>query len=202
MKPSLTLGQNPSPLVKVMMIVLLSFGSIGVVGGSFFLKKAFISSNQPEIVTDTSRYTEIRHQLLSSHNEIKHFPTEISTGVENMRLAYSPGSSQSGSYFQVRLKKSPQQIQQLLTQYRKQAKHKYRGGDTNVHANLPNGVPTTFFYTSESTTESFPPSYEILVLNAEDKGRPGFKWNHGDSSGVAIDSSTSEIIYWAENGSL
>ncbi|MBD2343293.1 hypothetical protein [Anabaena subtropica] len=198
MKRSFTLGQNPSPLVKVMMIILFSFGSVGVVGGSFFIKKAFSSSNQPEIVTDTSRYREIRHQLLSSQNKIKHFPTEISTGFENVRLAYSPENSHSGSYFQVRLKKSPEQIQQLLTQYRKQAKHQYRGGDTNVHANLPNGVPTTFFYTSEYTAESFPPSYEILVLNAEDKGRPGFKWNHGDSSGVAIDSSASEIIYWAE----
>lgn len=197
MKRSLTLGQTPSHLVKAIMILLISFGSVGVVGGSFFLKKAFSSSNQSEIVTDTSRYQEIRHQLWVSEDEIKHFPSEVLAGVENVRLAYSPGSSQTGSYFQLRLKKSPQQIQQLLTQYSKQAKHRYRGGDTNVHANLPNGVPTTFFYTSE-TAESFPSSYEILVLNAEDKGRPGFKWNHGDSYGVAIDSSASEIIYWAE----
>jgi hypothetical protein len=59
-------------------------------------------------------------------------------------------------------------------------------------------VPTTFFYTSDSSTESFPATYEILVLNADDKGRPGFKWNHGDSYGVAINSSASEIIYWSE----
>ncbi|MBD2252740.1 hypothetical protein [Nostoc parmelioides] len=198
MKRSLTLGQNPSHLVKITMIVLLSLGSVGVVGGSFFLRKAFISSSQSEIVTDTSRYKEIRHQLWSSQDDIKHFPTEIPAGVENERLAYAPGSSQTGAYFQVRLRKSPEQIQQLLEQYRKLAKHQYRGGDTNVHANLPNGVPTTFFYTSESAVESFPPSYEILVLNAKDKGRPSFKWNHGDSYGVAIDSSASEIIYWAE----
>lgn len=197
MKQSLTLGQNPPFLVKVIMIVLISFGSVGVVGGSFWLRKAFIGSNQPEIVTDTSRYKEIRDQLWSSQDEIKHFPTQVSAGVENMRLAYSPASSQTGSYFQVRLKKSPQQIQQLLSKYRKVAKHRYMGGDTNVHANLPNGVPTTFFYTSEAG-ESFPPSYEILVLNAKDKGRPGFKWNHGDSYGVAINNSASEIIYWAE----
>ncbi|WP_224093235.1 hypothetical protein [Nostoc sp. MS1] len=197
MKRSLTLTQIPSHLVKAIMIVLISFGSVGVVGGSFFLKKAFSSSNQLEVVTDTSRYQEIRNQLWTSQDEIKHFPTEVSAEVENVRLAYSPGSSQTGSYFQVRLKDSPQKVQQLLTQYRKLAKHQYRGGDTNVHANLPNGVPTTFFYTGE-TAESFPPSYEILVLNAEDKGRPGFKWNHGDSYGVAIDSSASEIIYWAE----
>jgi len=179
MKQSLTLGQSPSFLVKVIMILFISFGSVGVVGGSFFLRKALVSSHQPEIVTDISRYKEIRDQLWSSQDEIKHFPTQVSAGVENVRLAYSPGSSQTGSYFQVRLKKSSAQIQQLLAQYRKLAKRRYLGGDTNVHANLPNGVPTTFFYTSE-TAESFPPSYEILVLNAEDKGSQGFKWNHGD----------------------
>ncbi|MHC5829160.1 MAG: hypothetical protein ACYT04_77935, partial [Nostoc sp.] len=78
------------------------------------------------------------------------------------------------------------------------AKHKYKGGNTNDHINQPNGVPTTFFYTSDSYTESFPATYEILVLNAEDKGISGFKWNHGDSYGVAINSSASEIIYWSE----
>lgn len=55
-----------------------------------------------------------------------------------------------------------------------------------------------FFYTGDASEDSFPSSYEILVLDAEDKGTPGFKWNHGNSYGVAIDSSASEIVYWAE----
>ena len=38
----------------------------------------------------------------------------------------------------------------------------------------------------------------ILVLKAEDKSQPGAKWNHGNSNGVAIDVTSSEIIYWAE----
>ncbi|QLE58442.1 hypothetical protein [Nostoc sp. TCL26-01] len=187
-----------SHLVKITMIVLFSLSSVGVVGGSFFLRKAFSSNSQSKIVTETSRYGEIRHQLWLSQDEIQHFPSEITADTQNVRIAYSPENSPTGGYFQARLKKSPAQIQKLLTQYRKQAKHQYRGGDTNNHANLPNGVPTTFFYTSDSETESFPPAYEILVLNAQDQGTPGFKWNHGNSYGVAIDSSASEIVYWAE----
>jgi hypothetical protein len=179
------------------MIVLFSLGSVGVVGGSFFLRRAF-SSSSGQVITDTSRYREIRHQLWLSQDEIKHFPTEIPKDSENLRIAYSPGVLQGSVFFQVRFKQSPAEIQKLLTQYRKSAKHKYIGGDSNDHANLPNGVPTTLFYTSDSRGESFPPSYEILVLNAEDKGTPGFKWNHGKSYGVAINSSASEIVYWAE----
>ncbi|MBH8562874.1 hypothetical protein I8748_11895 [Nostoc sp. CENA67] len=187
-----------SPLVKVAMIVLLSLGSVGIVGGSFFLRKAFSSTSEPGIITDTLRYSEIRNQLWANNDEVKYFPNEISADAKSARIAYYPGFLQGGSYFQLRLKQSPEKIQKLLTQYRKLAKHKYIGGDTNDHANLPNGVPTTFFYTSDSGTESFPPTYEILVLNAQDRGSPGFKWNHGDSYGVAIDSAASEIVYWAE----
>lgn len=187
-----------SHLVKIAMIVLFSLGSLGIVGGSFFLRKAFSSSTEPEIVTDTSRYTELHSNLLSIDYQVKHFPNKIPADAKGVRIAYFPGLSQGGSFFQVRMKQSPEKIQKLLSQYKSVAKYQYKGGNTNDHTNLPNGVPTTFFYTSGTSEESFPPSYEILVLNAQDRGKSGFKWNHGNSYGVAIDSSASEIVYWAE----
>ncbi|MBE9209162.1 hypothetical protein IQ244_22015 [Nostoc sp. LEGE 06077] len=187
-----------SHLAKAAMIVFLSLGSLGIVGGSFLIRKAFSSTTNAEIITNTSRYSEIRSQLWTSPAEIKHFPREILADAKDVQIAYSPGVSQASSFLQVREKQSPAQIQKLLKQYRKIAKHQYLGGDTNVHANLPDGVPTTFFYTGDAGGESFPPSYEILVLNAKDRGTPGFKWNHGNSYGVAIDSAASEIVYWAE----
>lgn len=187
-----------SHLVKFTMIVLFSLGSVGVVGGSFFLRRAFSSSSQTQVITDASRYREIREQLWLNQSEIQHFPQQIPQNAENIRIAYSPGTAQASVFFQARLKQSPAQIHKLLTQYRKLAKHQYRGGDSNDHANFPNGVPTTFFYTSDSGSVSFPPSYDILVLNAQDKGSAGFKWNHGNSSGVAIDSAAGEIVYWSE----
>ncbi|MCC5628812.1 hypothetical protein LC613_12215 [Nostoc sphaeroides CHAB 2801] len=177
---------------------LLALASFSIVGGSFFLRRTFSSTREPKIITDTSRYKEIRNQLWSDNDQVKHFPNEIPTDGKDVRIAYSPEFSQGSSFFQIRLKQPPNKIEKLLSQYRSSAKHKYRGGSTNDHINQPNGVPTTFFYTSDSHTESFPPSYEILVLNTEDKGRPSFKWNHGNSYGVAINSSASEIIYWSE----
>ncbi|MBE9005347.1 hypothetical protein IQ259_09895 [Fortiea sp. LEGE XX443] len=187
-----------SHLAKAAMIVFLSLGSLGIVGGSFFIRKAFSSSTEAKIITNTSRYSEIRNQLWPNQAEIQHFPREITANTKDVRIAYSSGVAQASSFLQVREKQSPTQIQKLLAQYRKLAKHKYIGGDTNDHANFPNGVPTTFFYTGDAAGSSFPPSYEILVLNAEDRGTQGFKWNHGDSYGVAIDSTASEIVYWAE----
>lgn len=187
-----------SHFVKIAMILLFSLGSLGVVGGSFFLRKAFSSSITPERITDTSRYRELRQSLSASEYPVKHFPPNIPADAKNVKISYSPGFFQGGSHFQIRLKQSPEQINKLLAKYKNQAKNEYRGGNTNDHANLPKGVPTTFFYTSDSEAHSFPATYQILVLGAQDRGTPGFKWNHGDSYGVAIDSSTSEIVYWAE----
>ncbi|MEH1920982.1 hypothetical protein [Nostoc sp.] len=177
---------------------LLALASLSIVGGSFFMRTTFSSTSEPKVITDASRYREIRNQLWSDNDQVKHFPNEIPADAKNVRIAYSPEILQGSSFFQIRLKEPPNKIEKLLSQYRSSAKHKYRGGNTNDHINQPNGVPTTFFYTSDSPTESFPPTYEILVLNTDDKGRPGFKWNHGDSYGVAINSSASEIIYWSE----
>jgi hypothetical protein len=187
-----------SHLVKIAMIVLFSLGSLGIVGGSFFLRKAFSSSTQPQIITDTSRYTQIRESLTDNEYLVKHFPESIPGDAKAVKIAYSPGFAQGGSFFQVRLKKSPAKIQELVSQYKSVAKYQYRGGNTNDHTNLPNGVPTTFFHTSDASEDSFPPSYEILVLDAQDRGSAGFKWNHGHSYGVAIDRSAAEIVYWAE----
>ncbi len=73
------------------------------------------------------------------------------------------------------------------------------GGDKYSNIDTPDGVPTTSFFTSDSDDRSFPATYEILVLEAKPQGNPEFKWNHGYSYGVAIESSASEIIYWAED---
>ncbi|MCV3214694.1 hypothetical protein OGM63_14415 [Plectonema radiosum NIES-515] len=198
MKLFLTDRRNTSThLVKIAMIFLLSLGSLGIVVGSFLLWKASNNTDYTETITNTTRYGEIRQKIWSNKEQIKHFPQEIPEDATNLRLAYFPGFSQGGSYFQLRMKQSPEKIKKVLLKYREIAKHKYKGGNTNDHANLPKGVPTTFFYTSD-VQESFPTTYEILVLDAENKGTPGFKWNHGDSYGVAIDSSASEIVYWAE----
>lgn len=188
----------PTHIIQGVMIVLFSLGSLGIVGGSFFLRKAFSNTSELEIITDTTRYKEIRNQLWSDPGQLKHFPNQIPADAKDIRIAYSPGFLQGGSFFQIRLKQSPEEIKKLLSQYRNNAKHKYRGGDTNDHINQPNGVPTTFFYTNDSSGGTFPDAYEILVLDATDRGKSGFKWNHGDSYGVAINSSASEIIYWAE----
>ncbi|MEA5551970.1 hypothetical protein VB713_13545 [Anabaena cylindrica UHCC 0172] len=187
-----------SLLVKIATIVLFSFGSVSVIAGSFLLTKAANKTGTAQIITDASRYHEIRNQNWSDIESIKHFPLKIPADAKAVQMAYSPGLMQGSSFLQIRFQQPHEQIQKLLSKYSKIALHQYRGGDTNNHSGQPNGVPTTFFYTGKSGTEAFPNTYEILVLKAQAQGQPGFKWNHGNSYGVAIDSSASEIVYWVE----
>jgi hypothetical protein len=187
-----------SPFVQIAMILCFSLGSVSIVTGSFLLKKALSTTGETQTITDTSRYQEIRQKLWFDSQKIKHFPVDIPPDAQSVNLAYSPANKSGASFLQIRYKQSPTKIQHLLSHYRHLATHRYMGGDTNDHINLPQGVPTTFFYTSKTTNISFPSTYEILVLNAEKKGISGFKWNHGNSYGVAIDRSTAEIVYWAE----
>ncbi|AKG22087.1 hypothetical protein [Calothrix sp. 336/3] len=199
MKQSLINQRNSSAqLMKAGIFLALLFGSLGVIGGGFYFSQIFSPATKTKMINNSSHYREIRHKLWSNSTQIQHFPSDISPAAKNVSLSYSPGGSQTNSFFQVRMKLSPSEIQKILLTYRPQAQRVYHGGNTNDHANLPKGIPTTFFYTSNTTEDSFPPSYEILVLGANDRGNTNFPWNHGDSYGVAIDSSTSDIVYWAE----
>lgn len=187
-------------LVQIAIIAFISLGSIGIVGVGFVFRQAFNSNNQVRTIQDPSRYQEIRHKLWLNQNQVRHFPNHIPPNSSEVRLAYSRGllQGQKNNFFQLRLKLPEQQVKELHNQYKAIAKHRYIGGNTNDHANPPHGVPTTFFYTSNSQEDSFPNSYEILVLGANDRSASNFKWNHGDSYGVAIDLSASQIVYWAE----
>lgn len=185
-------------LVKFATVCIFSLGSFSVSLVSFLLTKTTYENQTSEIITDISQYQEIRNHKWSNNEQIKHFPHHITPETKTIAMAYSPGVRQSSSFFQIRLQKSPEQIHSLLNQYQKIAKHQYQGGDTNDHVKQPLGVPTTFFHTSQSQIETFPHTYQILVLKAQSQGKPGFKWNHGSSYGVAINSTTAEIIYWAE----
>ncbi len=185
-------------LWRLSTIALLSLGGVGVVGGGFFLTQAFNKKGETQTILDTSKYQSIRYNSWSNQAQIKHFPATIPNQATDVRVIYYPGSSEYGRIFQLQMKLPEEEINQALFEYRDIAKHKYRGGDTNDHANQKNGVPTTFLYTRDLQAGTFPSTYEILVLNANNRGTSDFPWNHGDSYGVAIDKMALKIVYWAE----
>jgi hypothetical protein len=149
-------------------------------------------------VTDVTEYAEIRKQF-GDQVSVQHFPKVIPSDATEVHFYFIPDFLQGGTSLQLRLKLPPDKIDEQYAQFNPVALRSYIGGDSNIHANLPDGMPTTSFSTSGSNVSTFPQTYEILVLGAEPAGSPDFKWNHGTSYGIAIDKSASDIVYWLED---
>lgn len=153
-------------------------------------------------VTDISRYQEAL-SIFSPYTE--HFPKEVPTEAIEAIFYYSLGFLQSGSNIQLRIKLLPERIEEIQTLFRKNAKLKYIPGGTNnspKHETSPQGtiIPHEYcFYTGDTLNHDFPENYEILVLEDESCA-PKYKYSRGVWYGIAIDISTSEVVYWAEIG--
>ena len=130
---------------------------------------------------------------------VAHFPEEIPDEASGRVFFAVSGFLRRERVVQLRIGLPPGQIAALLEEYQVQAVYVFQGGDSNEHAMLPEGAPTTYFYTSQTERDAFPDSYEILVLDAqaEKVNAEGF-WTHGYSYGVAIDLEGAEIVYWLD----
>jgi len=185
-------------------IMVLITGSL-FLGGYYFM--SFVSSCfvVPEITTDISSYEKIRTEW-SNSGLADHFPSAIPKSATNTRLSYVPGFLQGGAHFQLRITLPPKDVEEIERKYAPLARHKYHGGDRMVHANEPNGVPTTFFYTNADSIskdsmphDTFPEYFSIYVLKANPAGTTGISWNHGSTAGIAISRQTNEVVYWCES---
>ena len=119
-----------------------------------------------------------------------------------VKFSFSPRFHQGGAHIQLCLRIPEEQIQAKMKEYEKNATKVFVGGNTNVHMNEKEGMPSTFFYTSNDDKQSFPDDYKVIIFDKlfPEAERPeGFYWNHGESHGVAISQKRSEIVYWAES---
>lgn len=157
----------------------------------------FRKVGDPDIVTDVSRYTEIRSGWTGGLAD--HFPVKIPSEATDVRLSFYPGFLQGGAHFQVRMTLPPEMVAAIEKDVSSRATHRFcGGGGMSQHENEPNGVPTTFYYTSGTTEHAFPDSFLIYVLKATDAG-VGFAWNRGSNAGIAISKITNTVVYWCES---
>lgn len=175
-------------------VVILLIGGVSV--GVWFLW--MMTPVFPDTTTDVSQYEEILTKKWPYVDLVDHFPRTIPGAAKNVRMNFYPGFLQAGANFQLMIQLPAEDVKQIFSKYEKLATHRFTGGDVNDHANAPNGVHTTFFYTSGTDSRKFPNSFEVLVLDAKAHPDGNPSWNHGHSCGVAIDTSASEVVYWAE----
>jgi hypothetical protein len=186
------------PVLKILYILtILLLASALALGLCWLLPKVLPEPNW--VITDAARYSEIRDDDWHNGPLVQHFPDEIPANATDVHVLYSLPFMQKGAYFQLRFKLPPQQIADLLAEYNARAVWKYKGCCYTVGENDP---PLPTFYVDDSPDGAVRPvNYTIFVLGAQPRGGsdpPDFPWNHGHTYGVAINSSISEVLYWAE----
>ncbi len=166
----------------------------------FFVLVAFFYFTFPRETHSLWKYKGLRAQW--GPQLVSHFPPEIPADASLKKFSHFPAVLQGGASIQLRLSLPPERFRELYSQFSAQKTKSFLGGDTNRHMNEPEGMPTTFFYTSGNKDGSFPDDFEIMIFDKvlpEAERPPGFYWNHGQSHGVAMSMNRNEIVYWAEN---
>ncbi|MEX0887743.1 MAG: hypothetical protein WD009_15030 [Phycisphaeraceae bacterium] len=165
-----------------------------------FIVRSITGAMFPSEVTDVGQYDEILSDWRPT-GQVDHFPIAIPAQANNVRLSSFPGFLQGGAHFQVRMELPRDEVQALALQIGHHAIHRYTGGGMFDHYNddQQGNVPTTWFHTSAVSTQPapFPDHYTLFVLDARDHASGA--WNHGRTSGIAISTANSEVIYWAES---
>jgi hypothetical protein len=181
--------------------VVLPISILAIGGCLYLLNREFDEALKP--VTDAAQYDKILAKFENSLT-VKHFPLRIPADAKNVRLYYLPGFLQGATMLELRMKLDSEQIKIIEAKFLKRAKRKYiPGGKNNSpwEENSPTGMKIEYNYKSyigSLNGENFPSSYKLLVLE-DTRGAPKYDWNHSDVYGVAIDPSTSEVVYWLED---
>jgi hypothetical protein len=161
--------------------------------------------NSLKTVTDVAQYPEILNNPWKDSPLVQHFPKIIPAEAKNVKIYYVPGFLQGGSMLQLQMTLPPAKIAGIQAQLRKVAQRKYIPGakdnSPTQETSADEKMSVTFeyrYYLGKSGSQNFPENYEILVLS-DTRGAPTYNWNHSQMHGVAIDPTTSEIVYWAES---
>jgi len=176
---------------KIVSIIKWSFISIGLILLIVGVPLSIYSFFQEEVektlqpAQDLEKYAELRAQW--PQDLVGHFPSEIPATASLKKFSHFPGLMQGNGHIQLRLRLPPEKIRELYDQFAKQRTISCRGNELC-------SMPTTFFYTSDGNNNGpFPSDFEVMVF---DKYIPE-KFQR-KSHGVAISTSSNEIVYWAD----
>ena len=171
--------------------LIVALTAVIAVFGLVVLRHLFESSLDP--ITNLSRYDKIK--AMWPTDLVRHFPT---TPPDSASFYFQPSFLQGGASLQLKVRSTVADIETLISTCSNQMLAAYVGGDMNSHLHLTNGLPTTFFFTSNTDDVIFPNDYTIIVLEAEDRDGDS-PWNHGCTAGIAVSTQRQSVVYWAED---
>jgi hypothetical protein len=155
------------------------------------------------LVEDLSRYQEIR-QMFVQFGIGEHFPAAIPSNAKNVRLYYLPGGLQGGTIFRLQMNLLPEQVKQIQLHFRKT--DQLRQYPSTISYGIREDDPRIIVLRINKYIIDLPiighepadaGNYEVLVLEDAGMGAREYTSNHPRLAGMAIDTLTSTVIYWA-----
>jgi hypothetical protein len=185
-------------------IVILTIVVIFCLGIGFAIYRAcadFDKMTAP--VTDISRYQEIR-QMFVRFGIGDHFPAVIPSSARNVCLYHLPSSLRSGPVLHLQMNLLPEQVKQIQLHFRKT--DKLRHYPSTISYGIREDDPRIIVVRINKYNIDLPilghepadaGNYEVMVLEDAGMGTQEYTSNHPRLAGMAIDTSTSTVIYWA-----
>jgi hypothetical protein len=133
-------------------------------------------------VTDPERYHDMI-TAIGNNAYVGHFPDRIPHDAVSVDFYYAPRVFQGASLLQLELTLTPEDFESVRSTFTSQEGFTYAG-------------PPPCFLIESANDCKLAAQFELIVLRAEDLGGSGPRWNHGVSSGVALDPMAGRVVYW------
>ena len=123
-----------------------------------------------------------------------HFPRQIPTNAQAVRLFFNPGALQGATIFELGYSTTPEKINMLIREYSRRSSIFFKASMKNEYIEPAN-------YVAEDTQDygRFSEDYTLFFLD-EKPPISEKDWNHPHSHGIAISRKRCRVVYWAWSG--
>ena len=151
----------------------------------------------PGRVTNPKRYQTVLADWQAT-GLVAHFPPSISKDAPSLRFSSQVKVLQGGAHIQVRYRTTQAEFDAIRNTYTPRAMAIYDGQTIGMVDRERFPLFVIQFHTGDSKPwHPFPNHYTVLILNSKDRAMGS--WNHGEVSGLAVDPTTRDVVYFAES---
>ncbi|MEN3941730.1 hypothetical protein WJU23_10590 [Prosthecobacter sp. SYSU 5D2] len=154
-----------------------------------------------QVQTSLKQYQRIREKYYSGSGLDDHFPEQIPADAKNIRFSFLPGFLMGGSHLYLQYETTPEALINIQTLAENQ-----RNPACDLAGHIP-GVPEInqfnrpFDLGSKPHTERLGKDFDVYFFDNDfpEMRKDEWVWNHGQSHGIAINTQSNEVLFWAED---
>lgn len=143
------------------------------------------------MISDVGRYKEIM-DAFKHHPLVAHFPEFIPANANQVQFAYQPRIMQGAMFVELLMTLPATDIQDIANECDKSTKYMV---DTNEFSE---DLPEPILYLLRDKNHEINDEFTLCIIDMQPAGSGDMPWNHGHSSGIGVNKTDLQVIYWAE----